>query len=174
MKDLDVLWRRVIAYYIDCLFILIFAVCLGGGVLALQKALGITLTQHAGLGHIIAFTTLTLPALLYFALTEISEKQASFAKRFLGLRVQTISGEKASFKKACLRAVILLLPWEIAHTAIWYGSPQPFITPPAIWALCLMIGAQLMLVIYFFMAIASPRRSVAERLTGLEVLRVRE
>lgn len=171
MKDLDILWRRVIAYYIDCVFIFIFAVCLGGSVFTLQKMLGLRLTQSVMMGHIIAFVTLTLPALLYFAMTESSEKQASFAKRFLKLRVQTLSGQKASFNKALVRAVILLLPWEMAHIAIWYGSPEPFITPPDIWALCLMIGAQLMLVLYFFFALASPRRSIAERLSGLEIVR---
>ena len=171
MKDLDILWRRILAYIFDCSLILAFAICLGLIVLVAQNYFRFSLYQSAIIGHLIAFFTLTLPALLYFSATESSSKKASFGKRVFGLQVLTIEGRPVSFKRAFSRAIILLLPWEIAHSAIWYGSAKPFLEPPSIGALMMMIVAQGLVLFYLIMAIITPKQSIAERILGIVIVR---
>lgn len=171
MKDLEVLWRRIAAYLLDCILIFIFAVTLGIIFVSVTQRLNLTITESPITGQFIGFATLTFPAILYFVTTETSNRQASFGKRLFKLKVQTLNGQKAPINKCFARALILLLPWEVAHTAIWHSAPRPFIDTPSNASLIVMIAAQLIVVMYLFVAIATPKRSVAERIVGLEVVR---
>jgi uncharacterized RDD family membrane protein YckC len=82
-------------------------------------------------GHAIAFLSLTLPVVLYFAIAESSRWQATFGKRALGLRVQTVTGARVGLGRSLARSAIKFLPWEIAHTAIWHVPGKPFVSMPA-------------------------------------------
>jgi len=128
--------RRIAAFGVDYLIIatwigLITAVGFGA-----RAFLGIetapVLSQGDKLrGHAIAFLSLTLPVVLYFAITESSRWQATIGKRVLGLRVQTVSGARVPFGRSLARSTFKFLPWEIAHTAIWHVPGQPFVSMPA-------------------------------------------
>lgn len=67
----------------------------------------------------IFFFVLTFPVGLYFTLTEASKRSASIGKRKTGLKVQGINGQSIGLGQSALRAVVKLLPWEIAHAFIW-------------------------------------------------------
>src|SRR5260370_14312695 len=82
-------------------------------------------------GHAMAFLSLTLPVILYFAIAESSQWQATVGKRALGLRVQTVAGARVGLGRSLARSAIKFLPWEIAHTAIWHVPRQPFVAIPA-------------------------------------------
>ena len=128
--------RRIAAFGVDYLIIatwigLITAVGFGA-----RAFLGIetapVLSQGDKLrGHAIAFLSLTLPVVLYFAITESSRWQATIGKRVLGLRVQTVSGARVPVGRSLARSTFKFLPWEIAHTAIWHVPGQPFVSMPA-------------------------------------------
>jgi len=64
----------------------------------------------------LAFTTMTLPVLVYYALCESSVLRASLGKRALGLVVGGEQVERLSFASALLRSAVELAPWELGHT----------------------------------------------------------
>ncbi len=65
----------------------------------------------------LAFLTLVLPVILYFAVQEGSARQATWGKRRAGLRVVARSGRRLTPGRALLRAVVKFLPWQFAHSA---------------------------------------------------------
>jgi uncharacterized RDD family membrane protein YckC len=86
--------RRTAAFGVDYLIIaawigLITAIGFGARAL-LGIESGPIMSQADKLrGHALAFLSLTLPVILYFAIAESSRWQATVGKRALGLRVQT-------------------------------------------------------------------------------------
>jgi uncharacterized RDD family membrane protein YckC len=74
----------------------------------------------------IAFLTLILPVVLYFTLGESSPHQATWGKRKVGIRVIDADGRPLTRKRAFLRSLIKLLPWQIAHTSIYHIAGFPF------------------------------------------------
>jgi uncharacterized RDD family membrane protein YckC len=128
--------RRIAAFGVDYLIIaawigLITAVGFGArAILGIET--GPILSQADKLrGHTIAFLSLTLPVILYFAIAESSRWQATVGKRALGLRVQTVTGARVGLGRSLARSAIKFLPWEVAHTAIWHVPGQPFVSMPA-------------------------------------------
>lgn len=63
----------------------------------------------------IGFLTMTLPVVLYFALSESSAWRGSLGKRALGLAVSQETGGRLPFGRALLRSSVKLAPWEIGH-----------------------------------------------------------
>jgi len=97
-------------------------------------------------GHAVAFVTLTLPVIAYFALCEASPWQGSVGKRVLGLKVVSRSGDRLGLLQAFGRNALKFAPWEIAHIGIWYVPGRPFLDPPstvnyALWGLSMLLAA---------------------------------
>jgi uncharacterized RDD family membrane protein YckC len=96
-------------------------------------------------------TTVTLPVVLYYALSECSPWQATLGKRLMGLQVTGTAGERLPFGRALLRAALRFLPFEIGHmsfalpTPIWV-APQEFrIGSAIVWvALGVYVAAALL------------------------------
>jgi len=84
-------WRRLVAYLLDRLILVI--------PLAVLQA--VVLAVNVGEGG--AFLLTVLVAWLYFALQECSEHQATLGKRALGLRVIGLNGERLDFGQASAR-----------------------------------------------------------------------
>jgi uncharacterized RDD family membrane protein YckC len=72
---------------------------------------------------------ITLPVTLYFAFFESSEKQATFGKQRLSLKVIDGNENRISFVKALMRNLLKFLPWEISHTVIWQITFFPETNP---------------------------------------------
>lgn len=68
--------------------------------------------------EIYTLLTISLPTWLYFALSEQSTRQATLGKRVFHLIVTDIGGNRIGFRRAMLRTVIKLLPWEISHLTV--------------------------------------------------------
>jgi uncharacterized RDD family membrane protein YckC len=68
---------------------------------------------------------LDVPVMLYFALSEASGWRATIGKRRLGLRVETAEGKRLSVGRALARTALKLLPWELAHTSLYYTPGWP-------------------------------------------------
>jgi uncharacterized RDD family membrane protein YckC len=73
----------------------------------------------------IAFLTLVLPVILYFALQESSPQQATWGKRQVGIVVASVNGERLTRGRALVRSAIKFLPWQIGHTSIYHIKGLP-------------------------------------------------
>ncbi|WP_214403551.1 RDD family protein [Pseudonocardia lacus] len=68
-----------------------------------------------------------LPVGAYLAATEAGRHQATLGKRWQGLRVVTVEGAAIGWRRAVVRNVIKLLPWQLAHLAVsrWIVGVDP-------------------------------------------------
>lgn len=70
--------------------------------------------------QLLGFLLLVLPVGGYLFVGEASVRQATVGKRVLGLRVvNAVEGGRPSRTSILVRTVVKLLPWEIAHFAVW-------------------------------------------------------
>lgn len=115
----------------------------------------------------VAFLTLVLPTVLYFAIQESSRQQATFGKRKMGLRVTDGLGRRLNIGRALLRSGGKFLPWQMAHTAvfqIWEGSTSPFY-------FTLSLVAQALVIFYLLsLAINKRHRTLYDQLAGSAVV----
>src|SRR5260370_15657724 len=122
--------RRIAAFGVDYLIIaawigLITAVGFGtSAILGIETGPVVSQTDKLR-GHAMAFLSLTLPVILYFAIAESSQWQATVGKRALCLRVQTGAGARVGLGRRLARPAVKFLPWEMAHTAIWHVPASP-------------------------------------------------
>jgi len=130
--------KRLKAFAFDYLLILAYIIILAGvnfGIILRGKALE-ELFPFFALPVVkdgIAFLTLTLPIFLYFTLQESSNRQGTWGKRKVGLRVVNAQGETLTKFQAFVRSLVKFLPWQIAHTSIYQikevvpgGPTEPF------------------------------------------------
>ena len=112
--------RRSGGYLLDVA--LLALVLLGAQALILKLGLNpLGADPQPGPLHRWVFATVTLPALLYFALMS-SARGATLGQRVLHLGVvDAAGGERLPFARALIRAAVLLGPWELIHTAIFHG-----------------------------------------------------
>jgi uncharacterized RDD family membrane protein YckC len=100
MMDYAGFWRRLAAYLLDGLVFGTVSLVIGllAGVTTLREQFDpmapLNLSQTA-----VEFVVM----LIYFVLQEGSEKQATFGKRLLGLKVQTVDGERLTYVQALVR-----------------------------------------------------------------------
>ena len=134
--------RRLAAFGIDYLLIAAYLGLLAAGSLAVLaspagKAVG-AVWSTAWSAEIAGFFLLTLPVILYFALSEASTTRGTLGKRVLHLRVQSTNGQPLRVPAALLRSAVKFLPWELAHFTIWHlvyagpggpshGQPSPLV-----------------------------------------------
>ncbi len=155
-------WPRLLAFGLDYLFILLY--------MALLLVLGVTvfsplLTDPAPWqGQLLGFFSLTLPVVLYFALSE-SLTGATLGKRLLSLRVAELSGNRLTLPRSLVRSGIKFLPWEISHTAI-YRVVQP--DAPALWSYLFFVSLGLV-GICLATLFRPPHRPPYDRLSGATV-----
>lgn len=131
------LWLRLRGFLLDYLLLLGYLLLLAAGGLLLTLVAPDTGWGNPLLSQAASFLTLTLPVILYFGLCEGGGAQATWGKRRMGLRVETVQGAPPGVARALLRAAGKLLPWELSHTLLWRieGWPlAPAEPSPAIWA----------------------------------------
>jgi uncharacterized RDD family membrane protein YckC len=131
MKTYAGFWQRVKAFAFDYLVILGYLIALTLLFLIVNRSP--SATQWLFVSQIRAQVTfillLTLPVALYFAISESSTRQATWGKQRLGLMVTDKNGNRIRFWRAFARALLKLIPWEIAHTLIWEIRFQSGIDP---------------------------------------------
>jgi uncharacterized RDD family membrane protein YckC len=106
--------RRLIAYVVDVLILLAAFVVFGGVLIALS---GASQVPPEGVLNVVGF----LVSWMYFALNESSERQATWGKQLMGLKVTDLNGDKVGFGKATgrhfgkiLSSLILLIGYIMA------------------------------------------------------------
>jgi len=121
--------KRGVAYLIDCFVIFLFALLLFGASSGINSIWPFYhyLENSYVLRHLVSFSTLTLPALVYFIGMEHSRNKASIGKIALKLRVQHVKQDIPKVKNLIIRNAFKLLPWEIAHVT-YLLNPEFFLT----------------------------------------------
>ena len=125
-------WRRVAAYLVDYLVIAAYVALLTGASLATDagQRLDFASSGSPALGQLVAFIALTLPVVLYFAVSEASPWQGTPGKRALSIRVVAHGGGgRLSLRRTLLRAALKFAPWELAHTVLWRVEGWPLDAP---------------------------------------------
>ncbi len=121
MKTYAGFWRRFGAFALDYILIL--------GYLLAVVALSLFATSVSGASQwlfadriraqLVAFFIVTLPVTLYFVISESSQRQATWGKGRLKLRVATHDGNRIGFWRSLARTLFKFIPWELSHTLIW-------------------------------------------------------
>lgn len=167
---------RVLAFALDYLLIAAYATALAAVTFVaaaspLRRILAVLLATPAS-RDAVAFVTMVLPVILYFALQEGSARQGTWGKRKLGLRVTGLDGGQLPLGRAFVRALVKFLPWQIAHTCLFHypGWPLAPAAPPA-WVI-VGFGLVWLLVISYLapLAFSKSHRTPYDRLAGSEVL----
>ncbi len=152
--------RRSAAYLADIL--ILFAVLFPLGwvvvlVVGFYPTSGIQIWQATLLNF-------SIPAWLYFTLSDSIWGGKTLGKRLLRLKVTSSSGQPLSVARALLRTAVKLLPWELAHI----GGFALEATPVLQWA---SIGlSNLLIAIYLAVTIATHgHRSIHDWIAHTEV-----
>lgn len=119
--------------------------------------------------HLLGFGALTLPVILYFALSEHLTR-ATLGKRWLGLRVSGALGQRPSLWRTLLRNAIKFVPWELAHTAIYYVAGWPAAPEPLkAWQAATFYLSLGLAALYVVSLFVGGGRTVYDRLSGTTV-----
>lgn len=145
--------KRVQAFAFDYLVIFAYAVVLAAltiGLVALSTSLGrsVTWPDDPFRADLLAFVTLVLPVILYFALQESSPRQATWGKRKAGIQVTNAAGGRLNRKRAFVRSTLKFLPWQIAHTSLFHiegwpiapASPAPLVVAGLVLVWVLLVA----------------------------------
>lgn len=165
---------RAAAYLVDCLLIFLF--------FALTQLL-IFVPIRSGLGidnewfrsgiqtELYTLLTVSLPAWLYFTLSEGSQQGATLGKRLLRLQVvEAGTRESPGTGRTLIRTIVKLLPWEIAHISNNLPTPLMFETTPEFRIGFVFVG--LLSGIYMVMiGFDRKKRGLHDRLAGTLVVR---
>ncbi len=136
-------WRRIAAYFVDYFVFMLPLI----GILSLGSwaflSFGISpFSNNVWLNQGIVILVLTLPVVLYFALSEASRSQATIGKRLMKVFVVDASGQRTTLKQTAVRAVVKFLPWEFFHTIYWRweGFPMNPAPPTTLQIIGMTIG----------------------------------
>ena len=151
---------RLFAFGLDYLLILCYIALLFG----LSFLLPYPRDAAPGQAQLLGFLSLTLPVVLYFALSE-AFVGATLGKRWVSLKVATISDEPLGLARSLMRSGIKFLPWELSHTAL-YRIVQP---DPSLFWFSLSYLALAVAGLYLLGLLRPPHRPLYDRLSGTTV-----
>jgi uncharacterized RDD family membrane protein YckC len=120
MKTFAGFWRRVGAFALDYVIILVYLVAITLFSLLMNSLFSVNqwLFGDRIRAQVTGFLFITLPVSLYFAFSESSIRQATWGKQRLGLKVTDRSGNRIGLWRSVARTVLKFIPWELAHTMI--------------------------------------------------------
>lgn len=167
---------RIKAFAFDYLLILGYLVVLAGaGTLLTLGPVGdrwALLMSDPIRADLVAFLTLVLPVILYFALSEASAVGATVGKRRVGLRVVGPGGTRLRLPRSLVRSGLKFLPWQMAHTAMFHipGFPTSPGEPPA-WSPAILGIVWLLVALYLLgLTPVFGGRTVYDRIAGSTVI----
>jgi len=163
-NSLSMVARRVGAFLLDIL--LIFAVAGTCGFIIQRLLMD---PPQTGMGiWITVLWNFSLPAWLYFCLSDRSKTGRTIGKRILKLQVISQRKERLGWGRAFGRTAIKLLPWEIIHFTAFALSKDPGELSPT-QLIGLSIGNVLTFVYLIVTILTRGRRSVHDLLMKTEV-----
>ncbi len=128
-SDYAGLWPRLKAFGFDYLIIAAYLILLAASSMLLSIAVPSFFSmifKKEYSSELFGFMTVTLPVLLYFALSEASPRQATRGKRRFRLTVNRKKDRTPlSPERSLYRSALKFIPWELAHACIWYIRFHP-------------------------------------------------
>ncbi|MGQ1891792.1 RDD family protein [Thermophagus sp. OGC60D27] len=128
--------ERTLAYFIDCF--IAFAVVM----LMIQWAILSHIREFFGITdmwfqssinmQLYVLTSISIPVWIYFAYFDSKKANGTFGKRIFKLEVRDNKNQKIGFGKSLFRAILKLLPWEIAHMGVIFPTPIYYENEPAV------------------------------------------
>ena len=168
-------WQRVAAYLVDYLVIAAYVALLTGASFATgaSRRLDFVLSGSPAMGQLVAFVSLTLPVMLYFAVSEASQWQGTLGKRALKLRVAAHGEDgRLLFRRTLLRAALKFTPWELAHTVLWRVEGWPLDAPQPTTVHWLGFALSLLWAGWYLVSLfVGSRRTLYDRVAGSVVVR---
>ncbi|MEK6282639.1 MAG: RDD family protein [Acidobacteriota bacterium] len=160
--------RRLLAFAIDFLPIAVYILALVGiGVGTTHITGELVILASPWTTDLLAFLVLILPVILYFTLQESSQRQATWGKHKMGIKVVNAQGLKLSGRQALIRSAVKFFPWQLAHTCviqIKFGQTSPWLTIGALLAQVLVVTYVLSIII------SKEHRAPYDRLSGAYVI----
>lgn len=117
------LLARVAAYSIDIVLLLAGILITQALLRPVNPLLGQSQSTSGWRNHLWVYVTVSIPILIYFALSFSSKWQATFGMRLLGINVAGTGGESIGFGRALLRSLVMLIPFELNHVVMFYPTP---------------------------------------------------
>ena len=171
-------WVRFLALLLDYALILGWMALLAAATFALYAITG-EFFNWLALGtagaQVLGFVLLVLPIGIYLFASEASSHQATVGKRVLHLQVVVAStGYRPSRSRILVRTIVKLLPWEIAHFAVWnivgLVAVEDFDFP--VWLLVIVVIADVLPIVYIAtVAAQKERRGPHDLVAGTRVIR---
>jgi uncharacterized RDD family membrane protein YckC len=158
--------RRGVAALLDALVVALLVALAIAAVEVAARSLGLAAAQRRAL----ELAGASLPIWIYFAAAEGSRLQATFAKRWLGLRVVDLYGGRIGWRRASLRAAVKLAPWIVALIALTF--PEPAFVTSAVGLPKLLFAAYAGFGLYLAAAVMTlKKQSVHDLAAGTYVVR---
>ena len=169
--------RRVFSYVAE-VFLLFAALLLLQGLLIGLKLNPLMQSVLSGSGiskgvyHLWLLGTVDLPLILYYTGTLGFSAQATLMMRWLGLRLEPVGGGPVGTRRALLRTVVMLIPFEVNHLfLVWANSPEGM--PNQFSLQYAVVG--ILILAYITTAALSPKsQSIHDLLAGTVVVNIRE
>jgi uncharacterized RDD family membrane protein YckC len=143
--------KRLLAFAFDFLLIAAYILVLFGvGAGIVRVANESSMLASPWIVDLFAFLVLILPVILYFALQEGSQRQATWGKRKVGIKVVNAQRLKLNRRQAFIRSAVKFLPWQLAHTCviqIKFGQTSNWLLIGALLAQGLVVAYVLSIII---------------------------
>lgn len=169
--------RRVFSYCAEVFLLFAGLLVLQGLLIVLRlNPLVQSMLSGAGLSkgvyHLWLLGTVDLPLILYYTGTLASSARATLMMRWLGLRLEPVLGGPVGFRRALVRTVFMLIPFEVNHFfMVWANSPDGI--PNQLPLQYAVVG--ILILAYMVTAALSPRgQSIHDRVAGTVVVSTRE
>ena len=161
-------WRRLAAYGVDSVVVFIYLLV---AVPTLVYGASWPWPDAPGWTQLLSLFCITLPVVLYFALSEASGRGATLGKRVLGLRVSDLRGERLPLRRSLLRSALKFAPWELAHTASYRLAASDATEAAAPWHLGVVSLSLLLAVLFVPSLFWGAQRTPYDRAAGSRVQR---
>ncbi len=154
--------KRVIAYFIDILIILLYAFAL----MQITIAIGFdNIIEGPIEGQVVGLISLTIPAFLYLYLSESGKWKATLGKKIMGLQI-----EAAKNSDVLIRNILKMLPWEIAHTGVHWMLNGGNLDDISMIIWVLLILPQVLVLLYAFGLVrTNGKQTLYDQWAGTEV-----
>jgi uncharacterized RDD family membrane protein YckC len=111
--------ERFKSLFYDYLVILFYAISLGIFTFSFYSFILDGIPEFNSIeSHLISFFLMIFPVYLYFVITEMGAKRASFGKRIAKIKIESLN---AHWSVIPLRNLLKLCPWQLGHMAVIEG-----------------------------------------------------
>ncbi|MFZ1400871.1 MAG: RDD family protein [Candidatus Promineifilaceae bacterium] len=158
--------KRLAAYILDILLLFVLLAPLG---FLLQWATGSSLPQTGPEIWRTLLWNFSIPAWLYFGLSDGSQTGATLGKRLLKLKVVNNQNQRLSTGQAVLRTAVKLVPWELVHISAFALSEEMSVFSPM--QTIGLAAANMLTLVYVVVAVfTSGQRSIHDFVAQSRVL----